>query len=295
MTDYKFQNEIVQMMYVFGETSDPLPAVTKIIEEIVRYHLMEVILLANEACRQRGNRFMSIEDIIFVIKHDKTKVSRIKRYLSYKDVRKNAKDDEENMDVDDAEDQQLDEMKQKQTIRLPWEYIEGFTDILDDEEIDDQIDLVALKDDNQRLKDADNKTKDMTSEEYMFYSECRSASFSHRKGKKFRTWLNMNAITDSKPNDDVVDILGFIGYEMVRRITEFALQIKKKSELEKPIQSASKKEKEDLEIFSMFFVNNKNSQPTPLEECHILEAYRRLQNPVYPHPYKQGKVRTLLT
>ena len=288
---YKYQSEIVQMVYVFGEVRDPLPVVTKLIEDMVRHHLMEIILLANEASRQRASRYISMEDIIFVIKHDKTKVSRIKTYLSYKDVRKNAKDDDDNQE---EVEEDIDDMKTKVSIRLPWEYIEGFTDVLEDEEVEDQNDKIATLEDNQRLKEADEKTKDMSAQEYMFYSDCRSASFSHRKGKRFRVWLNMNQLVDAKPNDDVVDILGFLGYEMVRRITEFALRLKKQGEKELIIETASTRELEDLKVFSLFACTNKVTHQTPLEERHILEAYYMLQHPTYPHPFKQGTVRILL-
>lgn len=35
---------------------------------------------------------MSAEDLIFLIRHDRAKVNRLRTYLSWKDVRKNAKD-----------------------------------------------------------------------------------------------------------------------------------------------------------------------------------------------------------
>jgi len=41
--------------------------------------------------QKRGSRTMSPEDIIFIIRHDKTKLNRILDHLSWKDVRKNVK------------------------------------------------------------------------------------------------------------------------------------------------------------------------------------------------------------
>lgn len=184
-------------------------------------------------------------------------------------------------------------MQQKNArFKLPWEYLEAFTDVLGEEdEIMDEVDLVARNDDLNRLKEADEITKNMSHQEYVFYSECKTASFSHRKNKRFRDWLNMSALTDMKPNDDVADILGFLGYEMVRRITEFALLIRQDEQDRIPVVVNNKKEQEDLEIFSMFACSKKKGHKFPLEESHILEAYRRLQTPIYPHPYK----RTYLT
>ena len=39
-----------------------------------------------------GVRSISTDDLIFLIRHDKAKVSRLKTFLSWKDVRKNVKD-----------------------------------------------------------------------------------------------------------------------------------------------------------------------------------------------------------
>lgn len=67
----------------------------------------------------------------------------------------------------------------------------------------------------------------MTREEYVHYSECRQASFTYRKGKRFREWANVSAFVEVKPNDDIVDSLGFLTYEMVSKLTAMALQIKR--------------------------------------------------------------------
>src|SRR4051794_13038114 len=66
----------------------------------------------------------------------------------------------------------------------------------------------------------------MTREEYVHYSECRQASFTYRKAKRFREWANMSAYIDMKPNDDIIDILGFLTFEMVSTLTETALRVK---------------------------------------------------------------------
>lgn len=48
----------------------------------------------------RSSRFLSPEDLIFLIRDDRGKVNRLRTYLSWKDVRKRAKEDEEGNDVD---------------------------------------------------------------------------------------------------------------------------------------------------------------------------------------------------
>lgn len=41
---------------------------------------------------RRGARYLTAEDLIFLIRHDRAKVNRLRTYLSWKDVRKHAKD-----------------------------------------------------------------------------------------------------------------------------------------------------------------------------------------------------------
>jgi transcription initiation protein SPT3 len=50
---------------------------------------------ATELANRRGVRSISTADLIFLIRHDKAKVSRLKTFLSWKDVRKNVKDSDE--------------------------------------------------------------------------------------------------------------------------------------------------------------------------------------------------------
>ncbi|ORZ32245.1 hypothetical protein BCR44DRAFT_37415 [Catenaria anguillulae PL171] len=66
----------------------------------------------------------------------------------------------------------------------------------------------------------------MTRAEYMFYSDCKTASFTHRKGKRFRDWAMTDQLGGGKPADDVIDVVGFLCYEMVRQVTEMALQVR---------------------------------------------------------------------
>lgn len=53
----------------------------------------------------RSSRFLSAEDLIFLIRDDRGKVNRLRTYLSWKDVRKKVKEDNEDggdVDVDEA-------------------------------------------------------------------------------------------------------------------------------------------------------------------------------------------------
>lgn len=96
---------------------------------------------------------------------------------------------------------------------------------------DDAEDVLLLSDELQfRLREEDELTKAMSRDEYIEYAECRQASFVFKKAKKFREWLNLGRFVDSKPNDDVIEILGYLAWENVRRLAEFALRVKDSQE-----------------------------------------------------------------
>lgn len=51
-------------------------------------------------------------------------------------------------------------------------------------------------------------------------------------GKKFREFINAGAYLDVKPNDDIIDILGFLAFEVVRELCVGAVALKQSLEEE---------------------------------------------------------------
>jgi transcription initiation protein SPT3 len=126
--EYKYQQEISQMvsiqtaktragfpnvcllqMFVFGEIQEPLTETVNLVENIIRSQLVELvcsslvftrlavdlafeIVQARAQANRRNARYLSAEDLIFLIRHDRAKVNRLRTYLSWKEVRKHAKD-----------------------------------------------------------------------------------------------------------------------------------------------------------------------------------------------------------
>ncbi|EKM59866.1 uncharacterized protein PHACADRAFT_88053 [Phanerochaete carnosa HHB-10118-sp] len=235
--EYKYFTEISQMMFVFGEVQDPLPETVNLVEDIVRSQIIELIVQARLAAGKRGARYLSAEDLIFLIRHDRAKVNRLRTYLSWKDVRKHAKDSggdgagaEVDINPEDGTDDKLAAKAQKITIKLPWEIATMFSDVLPPDDEEDEDDLEAHEASLARLKEADETTKQMTREEYQHYSDCRQASFTYRKAKRFREFLNLPPALDLKANDDTIDIVGFLAFEMVRSLTLAGLEVKKSLE-----------------------------------------------------------------
>ncbi|KAJ1992115.1 Transcription initiation protein spt3 [Dimargaris cristalligena] len=301
---YKYISEIQQMMFVSGEVADPLVETAALIEDIVRSQVIDIIIMAAALAQGRGSRSIASEDLIFLIRHDKSKVARLRTYLSWKDIRKNVRDNgapetgEEMAEDPNAAEKQ--EKSRKNKIRLCWEYVNGFPEAMndsddEDEEVDELDDTVA------RLKRADEITRAMTRAQYEHYSECRQASFTFRRGKRFRDWANMSAYIDMKPNEDIIDILGFLTCEMVTKLTELGLEFKASSHYSQPpaptttaasrtatsgsngtagSATGSGDGTEGEARIGLF--SSPPSARTPLNPSHILEAYRRLQNAVHP-------------
>lgn len=87
-----------------------MPETVRLVEDIVRGQIIEIVILCCGYCSLqvtrarllthiRSSRFLSAEDLIFLIRDDRGKVNRLRTYLSWKDVRKKAKEEEDG-DVD---------------------------------------------------------------------------------------------------------------------------------------------------------------------------------------------------
>ncbi|CCK70088.1 transcriptional regulator SPT3 KNAG_0D03410 [Huiozyma naganishii CBS 8797] len=326
---YKYRVEIQQMMFVSGEANDPPVETTSLIEDVVRGQVIEILLQANKTAHSRGGKTVLPEDVIFLIRHDKAKVNRLRTYLSWKDLRKNAKDqdaaaaaglpttsgsgggnagpgagDEEESGKKTEKDSALMKVK-KSTIKLPWELqfmfneqpLENNDDNSNLDEDEREANIATLK----RLKIADDRTRNMTKEEYVHWSDCRQASFTFRKGRRFKDWSGISHLTEGKPHDDVIDILGFLTFEIVCALTETALKIKKR---EQSLQAKNTKSgDQDLELTKTTLPNHKkrlfdgpDDVVHPLKPKHIEEAWRLLQTVDMKHRaltnFKGGKLRS---
>ncbi|EEH20155.2 hypothetical protein PABG_02414 [Paracoccidioides brasiliensis Pb03] len=296
----RFTNTLSQMMFVSGETAEPSAETTTLIEEIVRQQVIEMLSRSTALAARRGNRSISTDDLIFLIRHDKAKVSRLKTFLSWKDVRKNVKDSDDKGGADAADfgagddplagagvagpsDVAAKPKNKRAKVGLPWDlnnlYSVQVPEREDEEDEEEEEQNYATL---QRLANADERTKNMTREEYVFWSDCRQASFTFRKAKRFREWAGFGIVTDFRPNDDIVDILGFLTFEIVQTLTEEALKVKEQEDRGKKGRGASddgektKKRKRETGLF-----DPPEEGRTPIEPRHIHEAYRKLQATPY--------------
>ena len=295
MAAQQYRSEISQMMIVIGN-SEPTTETTALVEEIVRGQVIELLTQAASQASKRGTKSISTEDLIFLIRHDRAKVNRLRTYLSWKDVRKNAKDTDggaaDGADLLDdaaagpgatgggaAADATSRLKYRKAKVGLPWDLSSMFPEQVperEDEEDEEENEANAAT--MERLKNADDRTRGMSKDEYVHWSECRQASFTYRKSKRFREWSHMSSILESRPGDDIVDILGFLTFEIVAVITEEALKIKAREDEFEELSGESRANKRRKGNERTLFDGPDEGQ-TPLEVRHIEEGFRRLQMP----------------
>lgn len=306
------------MMFVLGEATEPPVETTSLIEDIVRGQVIEILVQATRTAAYRGTKSIAPEDVIFLIRHDTAKVNRLRTYLSWKDVRKNAKDQESGgaellIEGDagaaggatatgagaasggsqaGAQGNELSKMLsryKKSKIRLPWElqfmFSEQYMETNEEAELVDDDEKAATMASLKRLKMADDRTRNMTKEEYVHWSECRQASFTFRKAKRFREWARIGQLCDSRPNDDVIDILGFLTFEIVCSLTEEAMAIKNLED--RLIHLRLEKEKKQV-VLQMpqkrkYLFDKPDDLVQPIARYHIEEAWRHLQAIDFAH------------
>jgi transcription initiation protein SPT3 len=275
------------MMFVSGETGEPSPETTTLIESIVQDQVQHMLRECTALATRRGSKSISTDDLFMLIRHDRAKISRLRHFLQWKDVRRSVKDsDDKGGDADIAAGvvgpggggAPVDASKKakRAKVDLVWDVHSFFTefppqkDDVEDEE-EEEMNYATL----QRLKNADERTKNMTREEYVHWSDCRQASFTYRKGKRFKEWAGFGLITDSKPSDDIIDILGFLTFEIVQTLTEEALKVKDAEDQYKKEHGGEQnrlKRKRERGLFDPPEEARESVQPS-----HVQEGYRRLQ------------------
>ncbi|KAF1984316.1 TFIID-18kDa-domain-containing protein [Aulographum hederae CBS 113979] len=290
------------MMFVSGETGEPSPEVTTLIEQIVQQQVRDMLRDCTSLATRRGSRTISTDDLMMLIRHDRAKLARLRHFLQWKDVRKNVKDSSDDKGGDagadiagGADDLGADvagpadppgikkNVAKKARVDLVWDVPSFFSEQVparDDEEDEEEEEMNYAT--LQRLKMADERTKNMSREDYMHWSECRQASFTFRKGKRFREWAGFGVITEAKPNDDIIDILGFLTFEIVQTLTEEALKVKQAEDNYKKLSGQAMSGKEEAEgkrkrkrEVSLFDWPEEEREPVGVG--HVREAFRRLQ------------------
>lgn len=288
------------MMFTFGDVRDVLSGSSAFVEELVRSQLLDLLKRAAGVTVKRSSRSVSVEDILWLVRHDPLKKRRLSEFLRWRDVRKNIRDAEEETIDADVEDELPDSegrtlAKGNTEPSLAAADVQAFesTDASDADSIDDRA---YRQETRQRLLEADRITRGMTRSAYVDYSECRQASFVFKKAKRFRDWLSLGdgvAADGSvvRVSEDAIEVLGYIAWEIVRRITVAGCAIRKKSESQQTVaeSSAQPQSLEDLLLLGHDFdwaqfgasassaVAPNAQLNTPLSVKELREALRRFE------------------
>ena len=199
-------------------------------------------------------------------------------------MRRNLKDDDEKAELaldappDDALTATAVVAKKpgKRYVALPWDVSSFYSvqapELADANDVDDVNDEATLR----RLELNDLRTRDMTREEYAVWAECRHASFTWRKSKRFKEWAKLADVHDGgRVGEDVIDILGFLTAEMVQRLGVDARKVLEEEEgaVATDVGKGQRREREG----GLFALDKEAKRP--IERRHVQEAFRRLQGP----------------
>ncbi|EDO33554.1 predicted protein, partial [Nematostella vectensis] len=268
--------------YAFGDCRRPSPESAAIIEEIVHQQIASLIVRAAEVTNMRGGRFMSIEDIIFLMRRDKDKLKRLIKYLSFKDM-KSKTQKQVSQDEDDVLDNAgTTELKGSKRRKISYDFLSS---------IDHTGDLVSLFDDEdidevkqERNERAERFARTLDHQQYLDFVECRQANFNKKAGK-FKEWLDCNSLIDMKPNTPVMEVFSYLAYETVAQVVDLALLVKKDSK------------GGDMLCMAMPPVSSQDDSASTVVETsadciqpwHIREAVRRYNHYMGPMaPYSVG-------
>ncbi|KAI5181700.1 transcription initiation protein SPT3 [Nematocida sp. AWRm80] len=190
-----YQAEIKSMMYACGDVRTPEKDSSMYIEQIVYVQMKMLLEQAHRISMHRKSKRIKKEDIVFILRKNPNRVKKLSNYIVFKDIRNKVNKD-------------ISSLNNTADAKLKYSWLTKNT-------------YKKASELNERHSAINKITESMTKEEYLDFTECRQASFTFRKSKRFKEFLN----TEYKMKDDVIDILGFVAYEIVFDIVSLAAEI----------------------------------------------------------------------
>ncbi|RUS86019.1 hypothetical protein EGW08_006231, partial [Elysia chlorotica] len=193
-----FTNEIQQMMFGFGDCRKPLQETAVLVEEIVHQQMVAMIHLCAEGAATRGEKQITIEDILFLLRKNKDKLKRLLRYYEVKDMKHvikstvSAADETSKAEVLITQDKKMDSKIMGKNRQICYDFLSV---------IDQTGELLALFQDkeidlvkHERLVRAELQSQGMDTKQYLEFCQARQANFSrkHTKSQRFKDWLQLN-------------------------------------------------------------------------------------------------------
>ncbi|XP_003696150.2 transcription initiation protein SPT3 homolog isoform X2 [Apis florea] len=270
-----YTTEIRQMMHGFGDSSEPLIESAKIVEEVVLQQMRTIIKKACEVSERRGNSkkniCVSAEDLIFLLRKNKIKLQRLIKYLDLKQFKASIhKTIDSDLPEDILENENLNGSKNKGPLYNFLNEINNTGELLEDASTIDEVK-------QQRCVRAEIMTRSMDEARYLKFSKARNASFANKNRHKFSDWIASESdVTISK---QAYTILGYLAYETVAQIIDFALLVR---------QDQNKIFGDAIDRLRLSYVNPYTYKPyyhgkvavtKPITPAEIIEALRRYWSP----------------
>lgn len=235
-----FVTEIQQMMHGLGDCRRPLQESAILVEDITQQQMVTLLYKASDVASMRGAKLIGVEDILFLMRKDKVKLSRLLRYMDMKDIKASIHRSS-SVDDDDAADTATD-VKPLQTQgkrrKICYEFLSSIDqtgellDLFEDDAVDD------IK--YERLLRADLRARCLDPKQYLEFCESRQANFGRKyKSQRFKDWLLTGVNLEVKPNLHCLELISYLAYETVAQIVDLALLVKQdmQADISDPISS----------------------------------------------------------
>ncbi|KAG7273012.1 hypothetical protein CRUP_011896 [Coryphaenoides rupestris] len=172
---------------------------------------------ACEGAVLRGSRVISVEDILFLMRRDKRKLSRLLKYLQFRDYKskliKSMEEEEVPQETEKPAGGAATPNQRRQRLAqdfLMW--MDQTGELLSLAEKQEVVDTVKL----ERMERLERHTRAMDQSQYSEFCESRQLSFA-KKASKFRDWLDCSSL-EVKPNSIAMEILSYLAFETVAQV-----------------------------------------------------------------------------
>lgn len=212
-------SELSQMMWGLGDGERVNPRTALLVEEQVRQELRGII---NECKELRGA--LDVVGLLFQLRRDPGLLHRLISFLRARDLGKVAS--AADPDAVESLDPVSTGGREGRFLKAAREALEIFDVTGELLELTEDCEMENLK--KERLSRAAERAAAVSVAEHQRLTQASAASFVHsRNGARFIHWLSLPSEEENiKIGSVQLEILGFIGKEIVAKLTETALQIK---------------------------------------------------------------------
>ncbi|KAM8852746.1 transcription initiation protein SPT3 homolog [Synchiropus picturatus] len=215
-----FIPELQSMMFALGDARRPVYETAALVEDVVHTQLIAMLHRACEAASLRGSRFISAEDILFLMRRDKRKLSRLLKYLQFRDYKSKIL---KTMEEDETLEPGASAGNRRQ--RLAQDFLVWMDQTGELLSLAQRPEVDPVK--QERMERLERQTRSMDQSQYLEFCESRQLSFA-KKAAKFRDWLDCSSL-EVKPNSVAMEVLSYLAYETVAQIVDLSLLVKQEA------------------------------------------------------------------